>query len=121
MDRRQNAARRAIRAIVRQTGGIRRAERELRRRHPDQARYPSAGLISQIAHGVRRPQPWLCDLLGIPEPERKTRPKPVPWKRVSLKMASSMIPLRMALLACGVEQGRTDEIMRDYWNSEEAM
>jgi hypothetical protein len=82
MDRRQNAARRAIRAIIRQTGGIRQAERELKRRYPEATRYPSAGLLTQIREGTRRPQPWLCDLLGIPEPERKPRPAPIPWRRV---------------------------------------
>lgn len=115
MDRRQNAARRAIRAIIRQMGGIRQAERELKRRYPEAARYPSAGLLSQINDGLRRPQPWLCDLLGIPEPERKPRPAPIPWQKVAVWLADNPANLISALTTVGVDADRAAQVSDRIW------
>ena len=114
MDRRQKAARRAIRAIIKQAGGVRRAERELKARHPDQLHYPSAGLLTQISKGERRPQPWLCDLLDIPVPERKTR-TPVPWKKVAVWLADNPANLVCALKMIGVDAERAVQVSSRIW------
>ncbi len=115
MDRRQKAAQKAIREIIKQTGGVRRAERELKARHPGQLHYPSAGLLTQISKGERRPQSWLCDLLGIAEPERKPRQPTVPWRKVSVWLADNPANMVTALVIHGVDREKSEQIAARLW------